>query len=336
MSFRPAARYAALLVVAAGVAAALWYATRPPPPVLQGEVVATRVDLAARVTGRVGAIAVDVGDVVEAPGRVVVELESPQLLASLAAAEAALAVAAADRDRVYSTRPEVIDARRAEVARAEADVVLHRGILERQTALLQRANTSRQAVDEAKNHYEAALRAKAAAEANLALAVNGSSPEEKALADARVRQAEAAVRQARTDVAELTIRAPIAGEVTTRVAETGALFSPGAPLMSIVDLGDPWFSFNVREDLLAGVEVGKGYVVRVPALGGRDVPVRVTAINAQGEYATWRATKATGDFDLRTFEVRARPAERVEGLRPGMSGLVTVAGPAAPAAAGRR
>lgn len=112
--------------------------------------------------------------------------------------------------------------------------------------------------------------------------------------------------------------------MTTRTSEVGKLRSAGAPLISIVDVNHDWFTFNLREDLLQGLKVGQPLVVPVPALGqaGEAIGARITAINVQGSYANWRATKTTGDFDLRIFEVRAEPLAPTEGLRPGMSVLV--------------
>ncbi|MGO9358601.1 MAG: HlyD family secretion protein [Xanthobacteraceae bacterium] len=314
-------RYAILIAALATIAVAFWLAIRPQPLIVQGEVEATRVDLAPRVTGRVEQLNADVGDTAKA-GKVVVKLGSPQLLASLVSAEAALLVAKADRARVYSTRREIIDERKAQLERAEADIVLAKQIYDRQAQLVQEGHSPQQRMDEATNKLDAANRARDAAQANLELARRGSSDEEKALADARVKQAEATLEQTRTDVTELTIRAPVNGEVTTRVAELGVLFSPGAQLLSMIDLSDVWLTFNLREDLLAGLKVGDTFDVRVPAMANKIVTVHVTAINAQGQYANWRATKATGDFDLRTFEVRAKPVTPAEGLRPGMSGIV--------------
>jgi HlyD family secretion protein len=109
--------------------------------------------------------------------------------------------------------------------------------------------------------------------------------------------------------------------VTTRIAELGENFSAGAPLVALIDMNNLWFTFNLREDLLAGLKVGERFEVTVPALTFKRIPVRVTLINVQGQYATWRATRATGDFDLRTFEVRAMPVEPIDGLRPGMSAV---------------
>lgn len=309
----------------AGLGLGFWWSIQPPPLVVQGEVEASRVDLAPRVTGRIKQLNVDVGDNTKT-GAVLVVLESPQLQAGLLAAQAAFEVAKADRDRVYSTRPETIQARRADVDRAQSALTLAQQVYARQSQLLQSGNTPQQRVDEATNNLRSAQRARDAAAAELSLVTKGASDEERILADARVKQAEAVLHQTETDVAELTVYAPIDGQITTRVAELGELFNPGSPLLSIVDLSDSWLTFNIREDLLAGLKVGDTFSVTVPALKGAEIQVRVTAINAQGQYANWRATKATGDFDLRTFEVRAKPIQPNAQLRPGMSGIAKRAG----------
>jgi len=298
----------------------LWFATRPPPLTVQGEVSVNRVDISPRVSGRVLKLPVNVGDTV-GRGNLLAELESPQLAAALIAARAALAVAKADLDRVNSTRPETIAARKADVGAAEADVVLTQATYDRQAQLFRSADAPQARVDEATRNLESAIRKREAAQAALQLAIKGSSDEEKALAAAQVKQAEATLNQRNVDVAELTIRSPISGQVTTRIAELGENFSAGAPLFSLIDMDNPWFTFNVREDLLAGLKIGDRFEVTVPALKSQAIPVRVTVINVQGQYATWRATRATGDFDLRTFEVRAVSLQPVQGLRPGMSAI---------------
>jgi HlyD family secretion protein len=310
----------ALVLVAFG--AVLWFATRPPPLTVQGEVSADRVDISPRVAGRISKLGANVGDMVYR-GAVIAELDNPQLAATLTAAEAALHVAKADLNRVNSTRPETIAARRAELAAATADVTLNQETFNRQTQLSRTGNTPLARLDEATRNLETAIRKRESAEAGLQLAVKGASDEEKALAAAQVKQSEATLGQRTTDIAELTIRAPISGQVTTRVAEIGENFSPGAPLFSLIDTANVWFTFNLREDLLAGLKIGDAFSVTVPALKSDTIAVRVTMINVQGQYATWRATRATGDFDLRTFEVRAVPIDRVDGLRPGMSAIVS-------------
>ncbi len=299
----------------------LWLATRPPPLTVQGEVSSDRIDISPRVAGRIAKLQVDVGDSVER-GAVIAELESPQLVATLIAARAALSVANADLNRINSTRPETIAARKAELAAAEADVTLNQETYDRKVQLARTGNAPQATVDEATHNLESAIRKRESAQAALQLATTGASPEEKALAAAQVKQAEAALNQREVDVAELTIRAPIAAQVTTRVASLGENFSAGSPLFSLIDTRNIWFTFNLREDLLGGLKIGDTFDVTVPAFKSQVMLVRVTMINVQGQYATWRATRATGDFDLRTFEVRAVPTQPVEGLRPGMSAIV--------------
>jgi HlyD family secretion protein len=304
--------------VIAALGVLLWFATRPPPLVIQGEVAANRIDVSARAAGKVARLSADVGDDVEADA-VLVELESPELKAALAAAEASVAVARADLARVESTRPETIAAQKAEVAAAEADVQLYQEAYNRQAQLVRSGSTPQAQVDQAARNLEAALRKREASQAQLALAQAGASPQERALAAAQVKQAEAALGQRQADIGQLTVRSPVAAQVTTRVAEMGENYGAGSPLFSLVDMTNLWFTFNLREDLLDGLKVGDSFTVSVPALKRDDVKVRVTMINVQGQYATWRATRATGGFDLRTFEVRATPEEKLDGLRPGMS-----------------
>jgi HlyD family secretion protein len=307
-------------IALAALGAVLWFATRPPPLTVQGEVSANRVDISPRVSGRIASLGADVGATIER-GMVIAELENPQLAATLVAAQAALRVAKADLDRINSTRPETIAARRAELAAAQADVTLYQEAYHRQAQLAHSGNTPQARVDEATRNLETAIRKGEASEAALQLAVTGASAEERALAAAQVKQAEAALNQREVDVTELTIRAPISGQITTRIAEIGANFSAGAPLFSLIDMRNVWFTFNLREDLLAGLKVGDTFNVTVPAFKSEVIAVRVTVINVQGQYATWRATRATGDFDLRTFEVRAAPVQPLDGLRPGMSAI---------------
>ncbi|WP_347952068.1 efflux RND transporter periplasmic adaptor subunit [Bradyrhizobium sp. CER78] len=313
-------RWTVLAAALLGLGTFLWFATRPPPLTVQGEVSASRVDVSPRVNGRVAELRLDVGDTVDR-GVLLAQLDSPQLKAALISARAQLAVAKADFDRVYSTRPENIAAHKADLAAADADVVLAKEVFDRQTSLISSGSTPQQRVDEATRNLETATRKREAAKAALDLAIKGASDEEKTLAGAQVKQAEANLNQREVDVAELTLRSPISGQITSRVAELGENFSAGAPIFSLIDMGDLWFTFNLREDLLAGLKIDDKFEVTVPALKSQVIPVRVTMINVQGQYATWRATRATGDFDLRTFEVRAKPLQPPDGLRPGMSAI---------------
>lgn len=311
-------------LIAISVAASVWWVTRPAALLIQGEVAAPRVDVSARTSGRVSEIMADLGGRVEA-GQILAELSNPQLVTSHAATASGLEVAQASQAAAGATRPEVIRAREAELAAAQADLRLAEEQVTRDTELAQQGLRPQAAIDQTMRNVETAARRVEAAEAQLDLARAGASPEERAVAAAQVTQAEAALAQRQADLDELTIYAPLGGEISARLIEPGENVGPGAPLFTIVDLDQAWFTFNLREDLLTGLQVGDTLSVHVPALQ-RDIEAEVTLINVQGQFASWRATRATGDFDLRGFELRARPLTPVEGLRPGMSALISLGG----------
>ena len=176
--------------------------------------------------------------------------------------------------------------------------------------------------DEAEAQYKAAVAQSNAAKTQYDMATNGTESEDKAAALAMVNKAKGAVQEVRSYLHETCLTSPIDGEISEIFPKRGELVGTGAPIMSIVDLNDIWFVFNVREDLLCDMKMGSTFNVKVPALGNKTVRVKVTYLKAMASYATWKATKATGQFDVKTFEVHARPTGKVDGLRPGMSALV--------------
>ena len=286
------------LAIAAIVALTLWYLVQPQPLLVQGEADATRIDIAARVDGRVAERRVHRGQDVAA-GDVLVTIDNPQLLTKLKEAEAARVVALADLKRIeVGTRAEVIAARRAALAAAEANARLAEQNYDRTKQLTARDFASVQKLDEALAGYTA---------------------EERGVAQASVAKAEAAIATLQAQVAELTVKAPVAAQVYHSSIDPGEYVSPGVPLLTLVVVSDVWLRFDLREDLMKGLKVGDRFEVRVPALGDKPITVAVRRIATRGEYAGWRATRATGDFDLRTFEIRAYPVEPVPLLRPGMS-----------------
>jgi HlyD family secretion protein len=321
---RPArpSRIAALIVVltvAAIVGLSLFYLVQPQPLLVQGEADATRIDIAARVDGRVEARPIARGDEVAA-GQVLVAIDNPQLLTKLREAEAAKAVALADLARIQvGTRAETVAQRKAAVAAAEANVKLAQQTYDRTRQLTQKDFASVQKLDEATANLDVGQRSLDQAKLAYDEAVAGYTAEERGVAQANVAKAEAAIATLKAQVAELTVKAPIAAQVYQIGAELGEFVSPGVPLLSLVDLSDVWLRFDLREDLVKGLKVGDRRGVRIPALGDRLVTVEVKTIATRGEYAGWRATRATGDFDLRTFEVRAYPTDKIANLRPGMS-----------------
>lgn len=305
------------LLLVALIAILYWVSGREKEFVIQGEVEANRVDISVRVQGRAEELFYELGDNVK-KGDLLVVLENPAMLAQQITAEAQYNVAVANRNVAYSTRPEQIEIQKALLAAADDAVILAKHSFDRVQKAIDKGGISQQVFDEVKTAYEVALKDQLAAQANLQLAETGASIETKHLADAQVEQAKAALNQVNTDVNTLKVYATTDGQVTAKVAEVGQLYNPGSPLYSLIDLSNLWVTFNVREDFLGSAKIGDTFEVEVPALG-ITTEVKITALNALGQYANWRATKATGEFDLRTFEVRAKPVKGLDGLRPGMS-----------------
>ena len=313
----------AALVVALSVAGivglSLWYLVQPQPLLVQGEADATRFDIAARVDGRVGERPVSRGNNVTS-GQVLVVIDNPELLTKLNEAKAAMAVAQADLLRIdVGTRAEVIAEREAAVAAAEASVTLAQQTYDRVKKITQGGFESVARLDEATASLDVGKRTLEQAKLAYQEAVAGYTKEERGVAQAAVSKAEAAIKTLQAQVNEMTVKAPVTAQVYQISAEPGEYVSPGVPLLSLVDLNDIWLRFDLREDLIRTLKVGDRFAVRIPALGDTPISVEVRTIATRGEYAGWRATRATGDFDLRTFEVRAYPVDKVPNLRPGMS-----------------
>jgi HlyD family secretion protein len=298
---------------------AIWYLTRPEPLLVQGEAESTRIDIAARVSGRLAKIAVARGQDVAA-GATLLVIDNPELVARLSEAEAEKRVADAELARINAgTRSEIIALRQAEIDRATADLTLAQQTYNRTRLLAARQFAPQSKLDEDTDALTLAQRRVDQAKLAYQEAVRGFTAEEHQIAEANVAKAAAKTETIRALVDQLTITAPIASQVYQIPVEEGEVVTPGVPLMSLVDLGDTWLGFSLREDLIAGLKTDDRIEVRVPALGNREIAAEIRVIAAKGEYADWRATRATGDFDLRTFAIRAYPVEKIAGLRPGMS-----------------
>jgi len=315
-------KIAAVLVtfsVLAIVGLSLWYLVQPQPLLVQGEADATRIDIAARIEGRVGQRPVSRGDNITAQ-QLLVAIDNPELLMKLHEAEAAKIVALADLTRIeVGTRTEVVAERKAAVASAEANLTLAQQTYARVKQVTEGGFEAVAKLDEATASLDVATRTLDQAKLAYQEAVAGYTAEERGVAQAAVAKAEAAIATLQAQVNEMTVKAPIAGQVYQVGVELGEYVSPGVPLLSLVDLSDVWLRFDLREDLVKDLKVGDRFTARIPALGDIPVTVEVRTIATRGEYAGWRATRATGDFDLRTFEVRAYPVDKVPNLRPGMS-----------------
>jgi HlyD family secretion protein len=310
------------LGVAALLAAGLWLSFRPKSVLLEGEIEATEYDVAAKVPGRVESVAVKLGQAVER-GALLFTLESPELRAKLTQAEGARdAAGALQRKADTGARREEILAAEHQWLRAKAAADLADLTLERVDRLHREGVVPRQRRDEAEAQAKAARAATASARAVFDMAATGAREEDKAAATAVAAQAGGAVTEVQAYLAETQIKAPHAGEVSSLLVDAGEIAPAGFPIVTLVDLADVWVVLQIREDLLAGIGLGTELVGRVPALGGREVTFKVDYLAALGAFATWRATSASAGFDLKTFEIRARPTAPVPGLRPGMTVVV--------------
>ncbi|UVK41360.1 efflux RND transporter periplasmic adaptor subunit [Mesorhizobium sp. AR10] len=308
-----------VLSVLAIVGLSLWYLVRPQPLLVQGEADATRVDIAARIDGRVGRRPVSRGDNITA-GQLLVAIDNPELLTKLKEAEAARIVAQADFTRIQvGTRAEEVAERKAAVASAQANLTLAQQTYDRVKQVTEGGFEPVAKLDDATASLDVATRTLEQARLAYQEAVAGHTAEERGVAKAAVAKAEAAIATLQAQVDEMTVKAPIAAQVYQVGVEVGEYVSPGVPLLSLVDLSDVWVHFDLREDLVKGLKVGDRFTIKIPALGDMPITVEVRTIATRGEYAGWRATRATGDFDLRTFEVRAYPVDKLPDLRPGMS-----------------
>jgi HlyD family secretion protein len=306
-------------VIVAVVGLSIWYLVRPQPLLVQGEADATRMDIAARVDGRVAEVPVERGQDLAA-GAVLVKIDNPETIAKHQQAVAAKIVADAQLANIHAgTRAEVIAARKAELERAQASVVLAQKTYNRVSQLAEHGNAPIARLDQATDSLHESQRAVDQAKSAYEQAVNGYTREEREIAVASVAKALADIKAVQSIIDQMMVYAPVASQVYQRNVEPGEYVSPGVPLVTLIDLNDIWIHFDLREDLVKTLRVGDRFAVRIPALSDRLINVEVRLIATKGEYASWRATRATGDFDLRTFSIRAYPIEKVPELRPGMS-----------------
>ena len=299
-----------------------WLIEFPAPLIVQGEVEATQVRVAAKIYGRVDSIFVKEGSSV-LRGQVMISLDSPEIDAKLEQATAAKRAAGSQKEKAFfGARKEEIQAAYNiwQTAKAQSDYA--QKTFERISKLYQDGVVSAQKLDEAEAKSNAAEQQTKAAKASYDMAFTGARIEDKEAASALVDQASGAVSEVEAYLEETNLKTPINGEVSEIIPHRGELVSPGYPIINIVDLNDVWVTFNLREDFLANIKMGSKLVASIPAIGNREVELTVNYINALGSYATWTSTKASGDFDMKTFEVRAIPVDKVEGLRPGMSAIV--------------
>ena len=288
------------------------------PDIIQGQVEVSEYRVSSKVPGRILEIRVKEGDYVKA-GDTLAILDAPEVRAKMEQAQSAESAAAAlEMKAKNGARKEQIQGAFSVLQQAKAGFEIAEKSYNRVQRLFDEGVMSAQKRDEAFANYKAMEAQMKAAQSQYDMAVNGARMEDKLAASAQVGRARGAVQEVNSYIHETVQIAQKEGEVTDIYPKVGELVGTGSPIMSIAMMDDMWGTFNVREDQLDGMQVGTEFSVFVPAFN-KDVKMKVYHLKDQGSFAVWKATKANGQYDLKTFEVKARPVEKMEGLRPGMS-----------------
>ena len=291
------------------------------PEVIQGQVEVSEYRVSSKVPGRILELRVKEGDYVHA-GDTLAIIDAPEVRAKMQQAQGAEAGAAAlELMAKNGARKEQIQGAYQLLQQAQAGLEIAEKSYNRVQRLFDEGVVSAQKRDEAEALYKSSQAQVKAAQSQYDMAVSGARREEKLAAQAQVDRARGAVQEVNAYIGETVQTAQMDGEVSSIYPKVGELVGTGSPIMTISMMNDMWGTFNVREDQLKGLQVGSELQAYVPAFD-RIVPMKVYHIKDQGTYAVWKATKTNGQYDLKTFEVKARPTEPFEGLRPGMSLII--------------
>lgn len=291
------------------------------PDMIQGEVEVSEYRVSSKVPGRILELRVKEGDYVHV-GDTLVIIDAPEVKAKRAQAQSAEDAASAISDMANAgARKEQISGAYQLWQQARAGLEIAKKSYDRVQRLYDEGVMTAQKRDEAYANYKAYEAQEQAAKSQYDMAVNGARQEEKRAAAAQVNRARGAIREVDSYIRETVQTAQFEGEVSSVYPVVGELVGTGSPIMSISIMSDLWGTFNVREDHLNGMKVGDTFTAFSPAFN-KDINMKVFYIKDQGAYAVWKATKASGQYDLKTFEVKARPVAKFDGLRPGMSLII--------------
>ncbi|MBO7590358.1 MAG: HlyD family efflux transporter periplasmic adaptor subunit [Prevotella sp.] len=286
--------------------------------VIQGQVEVSEYRVSSKVPGRILEIRVKEGDFVKV-GDTLAILDAPEVRAKMEQAQSAQdAASALELKAQNGAREEQIRGAYNVLQQAKAGVEIAEKSYKRIQRLFDEGVVSEQKRDEVYAQYKAMEAQMQAAQSQYDMAVNGARREDKLAAAAQVGRAKGAVQEVNSYIHETVQIAQMEGEVMDIYPKQGELVGTGSPIMTIAVMKDMWGTFSVREDQLADMKVGDTFTAFVPAFN-KDIQLKVYSLKDEGSYAVWRATKANGQYDLKTFEVKARPVEKFEGLRPGMS-----------------
>ena len=309
----------ALIMIILVVSLVGYFVSRPADLVIQGEAEATEYRVSGKIPGRIEELRAVEGQEVH-KGDTLVVIDSPEVRSGLAEARAARAAASAQLKKARNgARQEQITGAYELWQQAIVQEEVLAKSFERIKKLKEEKVVTDQKYDEVEAQYRAAQAQCKAAKSQYDMALSGARSEDKEAAAALVQRADAAFIKIDSYLDEIHLTSPADGVISDIYPKVGELVGQGAPIMTVQDLSDMWFTFNIREDRLHSLQKGEKVRLTVPALDGREVMATVYYIAVRESYATWKATKEIGEYDTRTFEVRARPDSSVEGLLPGMS-----------------
>ena len=311
-----------MAVFAAVISLSIYFFSNSEPTYLQGQVEAKQINVAPKVPGRVKAIYKQEGDQVH-KGDLLLELESTELDAKLSQAEAARLAAQAQSDKAQrGARTEQIQAAYNVWQQAQAAADFAAKSYERVNNLYNDKVLPAQKKDEVYTQMVALQKQADAAKSQYEMAKNGARVEDKTAAQALVAQAQGVITEVNAYKDGAKVFAPADAEIQTIIPNEGEIVNAGYPVMNLIDSSDEWVVFNIREDKMADFKIGTKFKGIVPALANQEIEMEVKHIAVQADFATWTATKSKGDFDKKTFAIKAYPTEKVKDLRPGMSVLV--------------
>lgn len=309
-------------IVVAGIAALGMLLIQPPKDITQGQADCEQVRVSGKLPGRVVRFYVKEGDYVH-KGDTLVSISSKTVDAALYKAQSAQRVAASTAQKVEKgTREEIKSGANSMVEQAKAAQEIARKTYQRIENLYKEGVMTEQKRDEAKAAYDAATAAVAAAQSQAQLAHNGAQQEDKAASQGMEDVARATVMEVQSLLEDQILVAPCDGEVSEIFPHEGELVALGTPIMTISKIQDMWVAFSVREEMLSKLPMDTVLTVTIPALENKEVKMKVYYIHDMGSYAVWNATKAYGQYDSKTFTVKMRPMDHIEGFRAGMSVLL--------------
>ena len=304
------------------LALAFWWAYRPASERLQGQIEAQSYSVSSKVPGRIESVVVEKGQSL-GKGALAFTIVSPELEAKLQQAQAGEAAAGAlAQEAENGARAQQIAAAKDQWLKAKSAALLYQKTFQRVDNLYRDGVVSLQKRDEAQTRWQTAQLTQNAAWQQYQLALEGARAEQKLAAREKAKMAAGAVAEVQAYTAELQVLTPAAGEVTQVQLQPGELAPQGFPVVTLTDMSDAWALFHVREDRLKDFQKGSEFSARIPALGETPYRFRVSHVAVLGDFATWRATDSQQGFDMRSFEVEARPVEPIPQLRVGMSVLV--------------